>query len=120
MEWVNGILKAFSNYPDVAAAVVGVFISWCATQFVKKLLPDTWPEKKYRRAVQITGFVTGWGFAHGAWILFDPTSTHFERAYMSAACGFASPALYSLIVPYLATKWPRIGKAMSGRPGDDT
>lgn len=122
MQWINGFIAIFTAHPDFAAGIVGLFLSWCATQFVKKLIPDAWPTAKYRRAVQLTGFVSGVIFAHGAWILLDPTSTHFEKIYMSAGIGFASPALYSLIVPYLAGKsWgAAIARALSGRPGDNT
>jgi hypothetical protein len=117
---VTGILGIFTAYPDLAAAAVGLSLSWCATQFVKKQLPDEWPTPKYRRAIQVVGFFCGWGFTLGAWMLFDPTASHFEKFYYPAGIGFASPALYALIVPYLSTKWPRIGKALSGRPDDDT
>lgn len=119
MEWVNGILKAFSNYPDVAAALLGLALSWSATQTIKKMLPDTWSDAKYRHAVQIVGFVSGWAFTAGAWRLLDPSAGHFERFYYSAGMGFASPALYSAIIPYIATKFPRVGKALSGRPSDN-
>lgn len=124
MEWIDSILGAFSKNPDVSAAILGIFLSWCATQFFKKLTPAEWSETKYRRAVQVTGFATGLAFTHGAWMLLDPTSTHFERAYMSAGCGFASPALYSLIIPFVTAKFgavgQAIGKALSGRPSENS
>lgn len=119
-----GVLKdlvAFlMSYPDIAAAVIGLILSWFATQFVKKLLPGALPDDTYRRVIQVAGFVSGWLFTIGAWRLLDPTSMHFERLYYAAGIGFASPALYSLIVPYVSSKWPAIGKALSGRPSEDS
>lgn len=115
---INYILGIAKEYPDLAAAMVGLVLSWCATQFFKKMIPDNISDGAYRRAVQGIGFVTGWGFAHGAWILFDPTSSHFEKFYASAGVGFASPALYSLAVSYLAEKY-QWAKGLSGRPSEE-
>jgi len=115
-EQVNGWLGTFTSHPDISAALVGLFLSWCATQFVKKQLPDGLSNEVFRRVTQIVGFVTGWFFAYGAWRLMDPTATRFEYLYYSAGIGFASPALYSLVVSYLANKYPWVEKVMSGRP----
>lgn len=115
---VNSVLGIAEKYPDLCAAGVGLLLSWGATQSIKRLLPSSMSDDNYRRAVQGIGFVTGWIFAHGAWIIFDPTSSHFEKLYMSAGVGFASPALYSAVISYLAGKY-QWAKALSGRPSED-
>lgn len=114
----NSILSIATKYPDLCAAGVGLLMSWGATQFFKKLIPATVSDTNYRRVVQAIGFVSGWLFAHGAWIIFDPTSSHFEKLYMSAGVGFASPALYSVVISFLAGKY-QWAKALSGRPSED-
>lgn len=116
-ERATGWLAIFINHPDFAAALVGIFLSWCATQFIKKQLPDSLSEPTFRRLTQCIGFVTGWFFAYGAWRLLDPTATRFENLYYAAGIGFASPAVYSLVVSYFANKYPWVEKVMSGRPG---
>lgn len=118
MGTINEIIAFLSKNPDIMAAVFGLALSWCGTQWIKKLIPAEWSDGTYRRVIQVVGFVFGWIFTLGAWQLLDPTSTHLERLYYSAGIGFASPALYSLIVPWVSTKWPFIGKALSGRPID--
>lgn len=116
METLSHILHMATEYPDVAAAVVGILLSMFATQFVKKLLPSTWPDSKYRVVVQLTGFFTGWFFTHGAWVLFDTGASHFEKFYASAGCGFASPAVYSFLSAWLGHKYPWFDRVLSGRP----
>jgi len=116
VEHISGLLGLIAQYPDIAAAILGIFLSMCCTQFVKMFLPDSMPTPRYRLLVQLIGFVSGWVFTHGAWILFDPSSGHFERLYASAGCGFASPAIYSMLIPWLTSKWPAVGRALSGRP----
>lgn len=116
MEILQHILNLAASYPDLSAAVVGIALSMCATQFIKKQLPDDWSEGKYRRAVQLTGFITGWMFTHGAWVLFDHGASHFEKLYASAGCGFASPAVYSFLSAWLGHKYPWFDRVLSGRP----
>lgn len=116
MEIVNHILHLASDYPDLAAAAVGIAMSMFATQFIKKQLPDEWSDSKYRRAVQFVGFFTGWIFTHGAWVLFDHGASHFAKFYYSAGCGFASPAIYSFLSAWLGHKYPWFDRVLSGRP----
>ena len=116
MEIVHAILNTFSQYPDFSAGCIGISASILATQFIKRLLPDEWPERKYRKVVQIIGFVTGWFFSHGAWIIIDPSSTHFEKLYASMGCGFASPSVYAFVFGWLGHKFPWFDAAFSGRP----
>ena len=116
MDMVHSILHLFTEYPDVAAAFVGILCSLMATQFIKKMLPDSWSDETYRKVTQMVGFFTGWAFTHGAWVLFDPTSSHFERVYASAGCGFASPSVYSFVSQYMMHRYPWFDKVFSGRP----
>jgi len=116
MDFIRDILGIFSKYPDVAAAVVGITLSMLATQFIKKLLPDEWTDSKFKKVTQMIGFFTGWIFTHGAWILFDPTSSHFEQVYASAGCGFASPCVYSFVSQYVMHRYPWFDRVFSGRP----
>ena len=115
-EMFEHVMQIVHQYPDFAAAVVGVFLSMVATQFFKNFLPDTWTDQRYRRWTQLMGFATGWFFTHGAWVLFDPTSSHFEKVYASMGCGFASPALYSFLSAWLSAKFPWFERTFSGRP----
>jgi hypothetical protein len=112
----TGWFALLDRHPDLEAAVIGLLLSWCATQFFKKMLPDTWSEALYRRVTQTIGFITGWVFTHGAWHLLDPTASRFEHIYYSAGIGFASPAMYSLVVGWATNKWPGLESRMSGRP----
>lgn len=112
---VSGWLGIFAKYPDVTAAVVGLLISWFATQFLKTLIKDWVPDTRYRTYVRLIGFFTGWFFTYGAWRILDPTATTFASFYFSAGIGFASPALYSFVIPYLKVKFPFLEK-LSGRP----
>lgn len=114
-EQVTSWLGVLSRYPDIAAAVIGLLLSWFATQFIKSLIKDTVTDGKYRAYTRLIGFFTGWFFAYGAWRILDPTATKFENFYFSAGIGFASPGLYSIVIPYLRSKFP-IFEKLSGRP----
>lgn len=115
-ETIRKYLELAGQYPDLCAGIMGVLMSMFATQFVKKALPDSLSEETYRRIVHLTAFVTGWIFGHGAWTLFDPHSSHFEKLYASTGCGFASPAIYSFISAYMKNRYPWFDKVFSGRP----
>lgn len=112
----TGWFALLDRHPDLEAAVIGLLLSWFCTQFFKHMLPDSWSDAKYRRVTQVIGFVSGWIFTHGAWHLLDPTASRFEHIYYSAGIGFASPALYSLVVGWATNKWPGLEKRLSGRP----
>lgn len=116
MDQANSWMGFFVKYPDLSAALVGLLLSWFATQFIKGLLPDMVPDIHYRRLVQGIGFGTGAFFAYGAWHLFDAKASAFEDIYYSIGIGVASPGLYSLVVPYLSNKFPWVEKVLSGRP----
>jgi hypothetical protein len=111
----SGWLGIFAKYPDFTAGIVGLLLSWFATQFIKSLIKDQVPEARYKLYVRMIGFFTGWFFAYGAWRIIDSTATRFEDFYFSAGIGFASPGLYSILIPYLRSKFP-IFEKLSGRP----
>jgi hypothetical protein len=115
----SGWLGIFAKYPDLTAACVGLVLSWFATQFIKGIIKDEVPLSRYRLYVRLVGFFTGWFFAYGAWRILDPTATKFENFYFSAGIGFASPGLYSIVIPYLRSKFPVFEK-LSGRPDSET
>ena len=52
---VNSWLAIFAKYPDLTAAIVGLLLSWFATQFIKNLIKDEVPDKRYRLYVRLTG-----------------------------------------------------------------
>ena len=58
----GGWLGILAKYPDLAAALIGLILSWFATQFVKSLIKDEVPDIKYRLYVRLTGFFTGMFF----------------------------------------------------------
>lgn len=109
------LLKLVSQYPDIEAAIVGISLSIGATQFFKQFIPDSVSDETYGKLCQLIGFVTGWVFAHGAWILFDHSSSHFEKLYWSAGCGFASPAVYSFLSGFLEHRFSWWDKYFGGR-----
>lgn len=110
-------LDLFSKHTDLTAAGIGLVLSWFATQFLKGMIKDEVPVIQYRRIVRAVGFVTGWFFAFGAWVVVDPTATRFENFFFSIGVGFASPGLYSIVIPLLKAKFPILEK-LSGRPDE--
>ena len=107
---------SFQAHPIMAAGIVGVALSMLATQGLKMYIPDGWTDRQYRLTTQIIGFVTGWFFTYGAWIIFDPKSSNFVKFYASASAGFAGPAIYSFVSSYIMHKFTWFDERFSGRP----
>jgi hypothetical protein len=112
-------LELAHRNPQIAAGVVGVFLSIAATQFLKAFVPPSVPNERYKAYVRLIGFFAGWFFGYGAWRIFDPTGTKFADMYWAAGIGFLSPLTYSIVIPLLVKRWPYMDAVFSGRPGTD-
>lgn len=113
---IQKISDSFIAHPTIAAGIVGISLSMLATQALKMYIPDDWSSHKYLLTTQMIGFVTGWFFTFGAWVIFDTKASGFEKFYASASAGFAGPAIYSFVSSFVCHKFPWFDEKFSGRP----
>lgn len=118
VKWVTGMLIA---YPEAAGVIGGLLASWAMTQWVKFLLPDTWPERTFKAVTRAIATVSAFGFCYGLWeaidyMRHDPSNERPLAVMVSIGCAFASPILYTITMRVVVHFFPWVDAKISARP----
>lgn len=111
LDWIN-TFAAWLARPEVRAILVGLIVSWNATQIVKNA-PSLvrLPEPQHRAWTRLIAFLVGAAPTAVLW-----PGEPAERALIAAAVGLASPAIYTAGVRVLYHYFPWLEVKMSANP----